>query len=90
MVVIRPGESHCASENESTEESEECGCESYSARPVGPWSECILEEGAAALQVSAGGSGGGGCGRGKRYRRMDCLDSAGHLVDGRYEIEPFI
>ena len=75
----------CQNTSLESKQSEECSCDEYSARPVGPWSDCVAdkEEDTAVMQISPAQKQD--CGPGKRYRRMDCYDSSGNLVDGRYE-----
>eukprot|EP00090_Calanus_glacialis_P045441 TRINITY_DN8432_c0_g1_i1.p1 TRINITY_DN8432_c0_g1~~TRINITY_DN8432_c0_g1_i1.p1 ORF type:complete len:1537 (-),score=130.83 TRINITY_DN8432_c0_g1_i1:368-4978(-) len=72
----------CQNKSLDSKQDEQCSCDKYSARPVGAWSECLpdKEEDTTVMQISPGEKET--CGPGKRYRRMDCYDSSGNLVDG--------
>ena len=73
----------CQNTSMESKQTEECSCDKYSARPVGPWSDCMAdkEEDATVMQISPAQKQV--CGPGKRYRRMDCYDSSGNLDDER-------
>ncbi|XP_063229191.1 thrombospondin type-1 domain-containing protein 7A-like [Bacillus rossius redtenbacheri] len=63
-------------------ESQPCPCDRYVLRPIGDWSDCILEHDIVA--VSANGRPAlGVCGSGARYRRHGCYNRDGALVDPR-------
>ena len=61
-----------------TLQEERCPCDTFTARPVGSWSACISDS-----QEDTGvGSVGSQpeCGAGRRFRRLECLDSRGNIV----------
>ena len=54
-------------------ESEPCPCNQYRSVPNGGhWSQCILDATSKSSKF---------CGVGKRFRRLDCLDSNNQIVD---------
>lgn len=71
----RPGSDKCLSSAGEAliTETENCPCMKYRSVPnSGQWSRCILETSSETSEF---------CGIGKRYRRLDCLDSNNQLVD---------
>ena len=82
-VLIISDDTVCQNKSLDSKQEEQCSCDKYSARPVGAWSECLpdKEEDTTVMQISPGEKEN--CGPGKRYRRMDCYDSSGNLVDRR-------
>ena len=68
----------CGDTHLETSQEEACPCDQYSARPLGPWSACVVT---GPGPRSAGSVGAGPeCGPGLRHRRMECRDSGGRLV----------
>ena len=59
-------------------ENENCPCLEYKSVPNGEWSQCILES---SSHHSSSSARSRFCGIGKRYRRLDCLNSNNHVVD---------
>ena len=59
-------------------ENENCPCLEYKSVPNGEWSQCILES---SSHHSSSSARSRFCGIGKRYRRLDCLNSNNHIVD---------
>jgi hypothetical protein len=65
-------------------ETEPCPCARYTLQPTGPWSDCILEGEGVSTSVAANGRVAlGVCGAGSRFRRVECLDADGNLVEPR-------
>ena len=61
-----------------TVQQEKCPCHSFTARPVGRWSDCISD---AEPEPGLGSVGSPPeCGPGRRFRRRECSDSQGNLV----------
>ena len=58
-------------------ENENCPCYEYKSVPNSEWSQCILES--SSQHTSSARSRF--CGIGKRYRRLDCLNSNNQIVD---------
>ena len=72
----------CTNTHLDTLQQDTCPCDQYVAKPVGGWSPCILDA------LDPGNTFGNiatrhvdTCGQGARYRRMECYDSRGHIVD---------
>ena len=66
-------------------DTQPCPCARYSLQPTGPWSDCMLEgEGLSASVTANGRDAFGVCGAGSRFRRIECLDVDGNLVEPRY------
>nr|XP_032801799.1 thrombospondin type-1 domain-containing protein 7A-like isoform X2 [Petromyzon marinus] len=64
-------------------DTQTCPCREYSARPVGPWSDCLLPEGRGRSRGPASPPREtGDCGQGTRYRALACYDQQGRLVEG--------
>ncbi|KAJ4439806.1 hypothetical protein ANN_07934 [Periplaneta americana] len=63
-------------------ETQPCPCARYSRQPTGPWSDCILEGEGVSTSVAANGRiAHGVCGAGARYRRTECVDTEGNLME---------
>jgi len=70
--------------------TEPCPCARYTLQPTGPWSDCILEGDGVSSSVAANGRIALGiCGAGSRFRRSECLDADGNLVEPRYNMFHF-
>lgn len=66
-------------------ETQPCPCARYTLQPTGPWSDCLLEGEGVSTSVAANGRVAlGVCGAGSRFRRSECLDADGNLVEPRY------
>lgn len=66
-------------------ETQPCPCARYTLQPTGPWSDCLLEgEGVSGSVTANGRVAFGVCGAGSRFRRIECLDVEGNLVEPRY------
>ena len=64
-------------------ENENCPCLEYKSVPNGEWSQCILES---SSHHSSSSARSRFCGIGKRYRRLDCLNSNNHIVDIKWVV----
>ncbi|KDR24128.1 Thrombospondin type-1 domain-containing protein 7B [Zootermopsis nevadensis] len=63
-------------------ETQPCPCARYTLQPTGPWSDCLLEGEGVSTSVAANGRVAlGVCGAGSRFRRSECLDADGNLVE---------
>nr|CAD7414040.1 unnamed protein product [Timema poppensis] len=61
---------------------EPCPCDLYISRPIGDWSDCVLDRDI--VTVSANGRPAQGvCGSGSRYRRIGCYNKDNDLVEPR-------
>nr|CAD7429675.1 unnamed protein product [Timema monikensis] len=59
---------------------EPCPCDLYISRPIGDWSDCVLDRDI--VTVSANGRPAlGVCGSGSRYRRIGCYNKDNDLVE---------
>jgi hypothetical protein len=66
-------------------ETQPCPCARYTVQPTGPWLDCLLEGEGVSSSVTANGRVAiGVCGAGSRFRRTECLDVEGNLVEPRY------
>ena len=72
------GAGDCGDTHLETGQEEPCPCDEYTARPLGPWSACVVS-GPGPRGLGSVGAGPE-CGPGLRYRRMECSDSGGRLV----------
>ena len=59
-------------------QEEPCPCDTFTAKPVGSWSSCIPDTEPEAGLASLGSEPE--CGAGRRFRRLECYDSQGHIV----------
>ena len=72
------GAGDCGDTHLETGQEEPCPCDQYTARPLGPWSSCVVTRPGPRSLGRVGSPPE--CGAGLRYRRMECTDSGGSLV----------
>ncbi|XP_071440668.1 thrombospondin type-1 domain-containing protein 7B-like, partial [Hetaerina americana] len=74
-------------------EKKQCPCDLFAWVPDGPWSSCILNEKNDRKEESLGPRANGRspaaglCGAGRRYRRRECRDKDGNLVEPSWCLE---
>ena len=81
---LAPCRSNSSFPMESVEE-ESCKCQQFQSVPGGQWSQCILESSTTSTATTSpsttSSSSSQFCGIGKRFRRLDCLDSNNQITD---------